>query len=150
MMSATRPLIAALGTSIFWPDVQLPTISSPGEGLLNPNPVVTNQWGDLTPSPQWTPGWQLGEPDLIVTLSTPYSLPLEGSDVFRNFVIPNVTASDRYVRALELRLETAMSFITPSFDSTRVTPRGDAITRNLDPASGAWTILRLTFPTAIS
>ena len=105
MMSATRPLIAALGTSIFLAGCATTDNIITGEGLPNPNPVVTNQWGDLTPSPQWTPGWQLGEPDLIVTLSTPYSLPLEGSDVFRNFVIPNVTASDRYVRALELRLE---------------------------------------------
>ena len=49
-------------------------------------------------------GWPLGEPDLIVKLRAPYLLPLEDSDVFRNFVIPNVTSSDRYVRALEFRL----------------------------------------------
>ncbi len=104
-MSATRPLIAALGTSIFLAGCATTDRIIIGESLPNPSPVVANQWGDLTPSPQWTPGWQLGEPDLIVKLPTPYSLPLEGSDVFRNFVIPNVTASDRYVRALELRLD---------------------------------------------
>lgn len=55
------------------------------------------------PTPQLTPVWQLGEPDLIVTLRAPYSLPLQNTDKFRNFVIPNVTASDRYVRALEFK-----------------------------------------------
>jgi tetratricopeptide (TPR) repeat protein len=101
-MSVTRPLIAALGTLIFQAGCATSGNIISGEGLPNPIP---NKRGDLTPSPQWTPGWQLGEPDLIVKLSTPYSLPLEDSDVFRNFVIPNVTASDRYVRALEFRLD---------------------------------------------
>jgi tetratricopeptide (TPR) repeat protein len=68
------------------------------EGAAPSNPL------ERLSTPQWTPGWQLGEPDLIVKLRAPYSLPLEDSDVFRNFVIPNVTASDRYVRALEFRL----------------------------------------------
>lgn len=87
-MLATWPLIAALGTSII-----LTGCATTGDPLHQ------------SPVPQQTPGWQLGEPDLIVKLSTPYSLPLEGSDVFRNFVLPNVTESDRYVRALEFRLD---------------------------------------------
>tara|TARA_B110000444_G_scaffold42550_1_gene38438 strand:+ start:4335 stop:6209 length:1875 start_codon:yes stop_codon:yes gene_type:complete len=96
------------------------------EGLPNPNsvvtnPLVTNYRHDDTQvmesegaapgnsiehlsTGQWPQGWQLGEPDLIVKFRAPYSLPLEDSDVFRNFVITNVTASDRYVRALEFRL----------------------------------------------
>jgi tetratricopeptide (TPR) repeat protein len=121
-MSATRPLIAALGTLIFLAGCATSGNIITGGGLLNPNSVVTNHRHDDTlvveaksvapgdslhqpPAPQWTPNWQLGEPDLIVKFSTPYSLPLEDSDVFRNFVIPNVTASERYVRALEFRLD---------------------------------------------
>ncbi|HAT27897.1 MAG TPA: hypothetical protein DCS89_12845 [Gammaproteobacteria bacterium] len=121
-MSAIRPLIAALGTLLFLAGCATTGNFITGESLPNPNFVVTNHRYDDTlvveaksvtpgdplhqpPAPQWTPGWQLGEPDLIVKLSTPYSLPLEDSDVFRNFVIPNVTASDRYVRALEFRLD---------------------------------------------
>lgn len=109
-MSTTRPLIAALGTAIFLAGCAATDNIITGENLPNhttnliPNPIP-NERGDQTPSPQWTPGWQLGEPDLIVKLSTPYSLPLEASDVFRNFVIPNLTATDRYVRALEFRLD---------------------------------------------
>ena len=49
--------------------------------------------------------WQLGEPDLIVKLPETYKLSPANSDVFRNFVIRNVVASDRYVRALEFRID---------------------------------------------
>ena len=52
--------------------------------------------------PQWPEGWQLGEPDLIVKMPQPYTLKSEGSDVFRNFVIPMPPLSmTRYVRAIE-------------------------------------------------
>ncbi|MDA1371725.1 MAG: tetratricopeptide repeat protein [Proteobacteria bacterium] len=122
-MSATRPLITALGTSIILAGCATTGNIITGAGLSNSNSVdhIFKFDGDPLlveakdtspgaalqhpPTPQRTLGWQLGEPDLIVKLSTPYSLPPEGSDVFRNFVIPNVTASDRYVRALELRLD---------------------------------------------
>jgi tetratricopeptide (TPR) repeat protein len=117
-MSATRPLIAALGTSIF-----LAGCANDDAGLSNSNPVdllfkfegepLVAEAKDTAPGAplqqpptrQRTLDWQLGEPDLIVKLSTSFSLPPEGSDVFHNFVIPNVSASDRYVRALELRLD---------------------------------------------
>lgn len=62
---------------------------------------------DLQVKPQWINGWQLGEPDLVVTLPEPYRLPADGKDVYRNFVIPNVVPADRYLRASEFRPGTA-------------------------------------------
>jgi tetratricopeptide (TPR) repeat protein len=57
---------------------------------------------DLPPMPSWTEGWQLGRPDLV--LSTPaYTLPPEGTDVFRIFVIRIPTDGPRFVRGLEFR-----------------------------------------------
>src|SRR5438552_12787847 len=44
--------------------------------------------------------WQLGTPDLIVTMPAPYTLAADGADVFRTFVIPIPVAAARYVRAL--------------------------------------------------
>jgi hypothetical protein len=44
--------------------------------------------GDLPPLPQWTQGWQLGKPDLILEMPRKYALAAEGRDVYRNFVIP--------------------------------------------------------------
>lgn len=63
--------------------------------------------GDLAeapPPPAITGGWQLGEPDLIVTLDEPYTLPADApADVFRNFVLPLPVAAERWVRAVELQ-----------------------------------------------
>ena len=58
---------------------------------------------DLPALPRWTEGWQLGTPDLIVTLSEPYTLQAAGTDVFRVFVIPLPIGATRYVRGLEFR-----------------------------------------------
>ena len=79
--------------------------------------------------PRFTEGWQLGPPDLVVEMHETYTVPAEGGDVFRNFVLPVPMSkgcersgidsraasggsrgraaappcSTRYVRALELR-----------------------------------------------
>ena len=58
---------------------------------------------DLPPPPRWTEGWQLGQPDLVVTLSEAYTLPPGGTDVFRIFVIPLPVDAVRYVRGVEFR-----------------------------------------------
>jgi len=58
---------------------------------------------ELPPRPTWTPGWQLGEPDLVVSLSEPFVVPADGRDVFRNFVLPLPVDRRRWVRALEFR-----------------------------------------------
>jgi Flp pilus assembly protein TadD len=58
---------------------------------------------DLPPSAEWTEGWQLGKPDVIVTLPAPYTLPPDGTDVFRIFVLSIPTSAPRFVRALEFR-----------------------------------------------
>ncbi len=58
---------------------------------------------DLPPTPTFASGWQLGTPDLVVTMEAPYVLRADGPDVFRTFVLPIDTASAQYVRALELR-----------------------------------------------
>jgi Flp pilus assembly protein TadD len=51
----------------------------------------------------WTEGWQLGAPDLVVSLPQPYTLQAEGTDVFRVFVIPLPVDRLRFVRGLEFR-----------------------------------------------
>lgn len=56
---------------------------------------------DLPPAPQWTAGWRLGTPDVVVTMADRYELPSDGSDVFRTFVVPIPVKEGRYVRAIE-------------------------------------------------
>jgi lipoprotein NlpI len=58
---------------------------------------------DLPPVPRWTEGWQLGKPDLVVTLPQPYVLRADGSDVSRVFVLPLPVTRLRYVRGIEFR-----------------------------------------------
>jgi hypothetical protein len=51
----------------------------------------------------WVEGWQLGKPDLIITLKQPYTLPAEGTDAFHIFVLPIPVDTVRFVRGLEFR-----------------------------------------------
>jgi tetratricopeptide (TPR) repeat protein/mono/diheme cytochrome c family protein len=53
--------------------------------------------------PRVPEGWQLGTPDLVLTLERPFTVPAEGTDVFHNFVLPVPVTGTRYVRAMELR-----------------------------------------------
>jgi Flp pilus assembly protein TadD len=55
------------------------------------------------PLPMFTQGWQLGPPDLVLEVPEAYTVPAEGTDVFRNFVLPSLVHGTRYVRAMELR-----------------------------------------------
>ena len=52
---------------------------------------------------RWAEGWQLGTPDLVITLPRPYTLPPDGTDLFRIFTIPIPTDRVRFVRGLEFR-----------------------------------------------
>ena len=62
---------------------------------------------DLPSLPIFADQWQLGTPDLIVKMETPYILPAEGYDQFRNFVIPIPTDSIHYIEAIDFYSENA-------------------------------------------
>jgi tetratricopeptide (TPR) repeat protein len=54
-------------------------------------------------APSWPSGWQVGEPDLVLTLPE-YQLAAAGdADVFRNFVVDVPDIGTRYVRGIEFR-----------------------------------------------
>ena len=56
-----------------------------------------------TPLPAYPAGWQLGQPDLIVSFPRAYRVPADGPDIYRDFVIPVGLAEDRWIRAIEVR-----------------------------------------------
>jgi tetratricopeptide (TPR) repeat protein len=60
---------------------------------------------DAPKPPAFSSGWQLGTPDLVLTLPEPYVLQPGTRDVFRNFVIPVPITTTRYVRAVEFRAD---------------------------------------------
>lgn len=81
--------------------------------LTEPQIATLRQWheagapeGDrrnLPPPPEFTAGWQMGKPDLILKMDQPFKLYAEGRDIYRNFVFPLNLAEDKWVRAIEFR-----------------------------------------------
>src|SRR5262249_4364324 len=97
-----------------------PWKADPGNGpfvgqhpLTEAEIVTIQQWidqgaveGESRPravAPRWTEGWQLGAPDMVVTLPEAFTLPADGTDVFRIFVMPLPVDRVRFVRGLEFR-----------------------------------------------
>ena len=78
--------------------------------------------------PSWPDEWQLGRPDLIVQLAQPYTLPADGTDVFRNFVVAVPLAAMRYVRGMEFRPDNPriVHHAVIRVDRTRTSRRLDA------------------------
>jgi len=63
--------------------------------------AVEGKAADLPPLPKWPEGWELGKPDLIVTLPSDHLLAPDGKDVYRNFLVPIPGNNRRYVKAVE-------------------------------------------------
>jgi len=58
---------------------------------------------DSVTPPQFTEGWQLGPPDLIVEAPSSYTVPSSGPNVYWNFVLSPDLKTPRYVKAIEIR-----------------------------------------------
>jgi len=82
---------------------------------------------DRPAQPKYPDGWQLGTPDLVVTMPESYTLPARGGDVFRNFVFPVPAAPPRYVRAIEFRADNprVLHHANVAVDPARVARRLD-------------------------
>lgn len=48
-------------------------------------------------------GWKLGTPDLVLTMTEPYTVPADGPDKFRFFVVPIPLEENQSVAAVEFR-----------------------------------------------
>lgn len=87
---------------------------------------------DRPPAPRFTPGWQLGQPDLVIALPA-YTLRPEGLDVFRNFVVPIPVSVRRYVRGVEFEPGSpAVHHANIRLDATRASRQLD----DADPGPG--------------
>jgi Tfp pilus assembly protein PilF len=83
---------------------------------------------DLPPLPAMAEGWRLGEPDLVAQLPETYTLPADGTDVFRNFAVPIPIATTRWVRGLEMLPDNprVIHHATILFDRSEQARRRDA------------------------
>ena len=58
---------------------------------------------DLPPTPHFNPGWQLGQPDLILRADSSFEVPASGSDVYWNFIFRVPLEKTRWIKAIEIR-----------------------------------------------
>ncbi len=58
---------------------------------------------DLPAEPVFATGWQLGKPDLVITLDEPVSVPSTGRDIYLNLVLPLDVPKGKYLKAAEFR-----------------------------------------------
>jgi Tfp pilus assembly protein PilF len=89
--------------------------------------AVEGAASDLPAAPRADDGWQMGEPDLVVELPQPYTLPPSSGDVWRNFVIPVTIDRPVFVRTLELHPGGAgvIHHALVGVDATRASRRRD-------------------------
>ncbi|MCC9599099.1 cytochrome c [Stieleria sp. JC731] len=75
--------------------------------------------GDIAEQPEPT-DWLLGQPDLVVSMKTPFEIPAEGPDLYRSFVFEVGLTKDRWIKAMEIRpsargaMHHALFFVDPS------------------------------------
>ncbi len=59
--------------------------------------------GSAPAPPTFSAGWLLGEPDLVLSMEEPFTIPADGPDIYRNFPTRVPTTEDKWVRALQFR-----------------------------------------------
>ena len=81
--------------------------------LTDAERAVLSKWADanaplgnakeVPPPRQFTSGWQLGEPDMVIAPDKAYQVSADGDDVYRHFVVKTNFTEDRYISAVEVR-----------------------------------------------
>ena len=56
---------------------------------------------ETPPLPEFHGDWQIGKPDQIATMVEPFTIPAEGRDIYRHFVIPLNLDQDTWVKGAE-------------------------------------------------
>ena len=58
---------------------------------------------DLPETPTFAAGWQLGQPDVVISMDESFEVPADGPDRYRNFVLPIEFPRGKYLKAAEFR-----------------------------------------------
>jgi mono/diheme cytochrome c family protein len=100
---------------------------------------------ELPPVPEFSQGWQLGQPDIVLQMPYAYEMPAEGRDVYRNFLLPLEIPEGRYIRAIEFRPSNRriVHHAVLSVDTTGEARRRQAETTELGFDNGASIVGRL-------
>jgi hypothetical protein len=57
----------------------------------------------MPPPPKFVEGWNIGKPDVVLSMTVDFEVPLEGAVPYKYFVIPTNFDEDKYVQAAEIR-----------------------------------------------
>ncbi len=57
----------------------------------------------LPPAPVFSEGWQIGQPDVVLSMQETYNLPATGAIAYQNFTVPTNFTEDKWVQAIEIR-----------------------------------------------
>jgi hypothetical protein len=63
---------------------------------------------DLPPTPKFTEGWEIGKPDLVLSMQKPYDVPASGTIAYQYFQIPTNFTEDKWVQAFQVRFGNRM------------------------------------------
>lgn len=97
-----------------------PWFADPRFGRFANNPSLTEQqievltqWAEASapagdphqapPGPQWSDGWNIPPPDLILSMPQPVSIPADGDIEYTYEIVPTNFREDRWVQASEIR-----------------------------------------------
>jgi hypothetical protein len=58
---------------------------------------------DLPAAPKYADGWQIGQPDAIVSMAEDYPIPADGTVEYKYFSVPTTFGEDKWIQAIEVR-----------------------------------------------
>src|SRR5882762_6862816 len=58
---------------------------------------------DLPPTPKFTEGWEIGTPDLVLSMAKPFEVPASGTINYQYFTVPTNFTEDKWVQSIEVR-----------------------------------------------
>lgn len=116
-VKAHAPTIAAVTKSRYMPpwkaDNNWGTAYRDTRSLTAAQIALIQQWvaqgmpeGDPAkepPVPAFPDGWQLGTPDLILTMPKGFNVLADGADIYRNFVLHTGLTTEKWIQAIELK-----------------------------------------------
>jgi mono/diheme cytochrome c family protein len=57
---------------------------------------------EMPAPPKFRSGWKLGEPDKVIGMPEPFSVPAESNDIYRCFVVPTEGQEDKFLSTIEV------------------------------------------------
>jgi mono/diheme cytochrome c family protein len=79
-------------------DKEIATISAWVDGG-----AVEGSARDLPPTPQFTDGWQIGQPDIVLSMAKEFNVPAEGTVDYQYIFVPTGFTEDKWIQAAEVR-----------------------------------------------